>query len=160
MNAQEERTYAKDDVIFSQDSRPDGVYIVKDGLVQIFHTIEQDGEQNEVELGRVGARGMFGEMGIIDHQPRSASARALGPTTVVFISKADFQKHINDLPPWIAILIKTFVSRLREANYRLYEVLENCNQSSQVDVQPHDEIILGKGDEDGDGAQVLRELDQ
>jgi len=147
MSQDTERTFAKDDLIFTQDTRPDGVYIVKDGLVQIFHTIEQDGQLKDVELGRVGAHGIFGEMGIIDHQPRSASAKALGPTTCVFISKADFQKHLTDLPPWIAILIKTFVARLREANERLYDALENGpGERDHLKIKPHDDMILDQGE--------------
>lgn len=141
-----ERTFAKDEMIFTQDTRPDGVYIVKEGLVQIFHTIEQNGELKDVILGRVGVHGIFGEMGIIDHQPRSASAKALGPTTCVFISKADFQKHLQDLPPWIAILIKTFVARLRESNERLYDALENGpDGADHLKIKPHDDMILHQG---------------
>jgi len=144
MPPEEERTFEKGDLIFSQETRPDGVYIVRDGLVQIFHTIEQNGSLVDVELDRVGARGIFGEMGIIDHQPRSASARALGPTTCIFISKVDFQKHLADLPPWISILIKTFVSRLREANERLYEALESGTAGTDhLKLQPHDELVIG-----------------
>lgn len=148
MNTEQELTFQRDEIIFSQDSRPDGVYIVKDGLVEVFHTIEQDGELKDVELGRVGPRGIFGEMGIIDHQPRSASAKALGPTTVIFISKADFNKHLSDLPPWIAVLIKTFVSRLRETNERLFEALENGPDGVEgLNIHPHDDMIIGEADE-------------
>jgi CRP-like cAMP-binding protein len=148
MDTEQVITFQRDEIIFSQDTRPDGVYIVKDGLVQIFHTIDQDGELKDLELGRVGAHGIFGEMGIIDHQPRSASARALGPTTVIFISKADFNKHISDLPPWIAVLIKTFVNRLRVSNERLFEALEQGSICSEhLNIKPHDDMIIGEGDE-------------
>ncbi len=147
MDGQNELTFVRDQQIFTQDTRPDGVYIVKDGLVKIYHTIEQDGHLVDVELGRVGPHGIFGEMGIIDHQPRSASAKALGPTTVVFVSKEDFRRHLEQLPPWISILIKTFVSRLREANDRLYEALEKGSAGSDtLRIQPHDDVILGEGD--------------
>ncbi|MEM1157152.1 MAG: cyclic nucleotide-binding domain-containing protein [Verrucomicrobiota bacterium] len=150
METEKELTFARDEIIFSQDTRPDGVYIVRDGLVEVFHTIDQDGELKDVELGRVGPRGIFGEMGIIDHQPRSASARALGPTTVIFISKEDFNKHLSDLPPWIAVLIKTFVSRLRESNQRLFEALENGpDGAGHLHIQPHDDMIIGEVDESG-----------
>ncbi len=149
METEKELTFARDEIIFSQDTRPDGVYIVKDGLVEVFHTIDQDGELKDVELGRVGPRGIFGEMGIIDHQPRSASAKALGPTTVIFISKADFNKHLSDLPPWIAVLIKTFVTRLRESNERLFEALENGPDNAEhLNIQPHDDMIIGEVTED------------
>lgn len=149
METEKELSFERDEIIFSQDTRPDGVYIVKEGLVEVFHTIEQDGELKDVELGRVGPRGIFGEMGIIDHQPRSASAKAIGPTTVIFISKANFNKHISDLPPWIAVLIKTFVSRLRVSNERLFEALEKGPDGVEhLNIQPHDDMIIGEGDDE------------
>lgn len=64
MDSETTLTFERDDIIFSQDTRPDGVYIVKEGLVEVFHTIDQDGELKDVELGRVGPHGIFGEMGL------------------------------------------------------------------------------------------------
>lgn len=142
---QEERSYQAGDLICSENERPDGLYIVKEGLVEIFHKISTDEGPAEVELGRVGVRGMFGEMGIIDHQPRSASVRALGPTVVVFISRSDFQKHLADLPPWVSILIKTFVFRLREANRRLVNTIEAAELGT-LKFENH-EIIISQGDD-------------
>lgn len=147
---QQEKTYAKGDLIFSEAERPDGVYIVRDGLVEIFHTIDTDKGRMDVELGRVGARGMFGEMGLIDHHPRSASARALGPTTLLFIPRELFQQHLQQLPPWVTILIKTFVHRIREANERLVEVLEAKGDHTTLRMHPHDVFISsGEGEKSG-----------
>jgi CRP-like cAMP-binding protein len=142
----EERNYNAGDIICHENERPDGLFIVKEGLVEIFHQLATDEGVAEVSLGRIGARGMFGEMGIIDHQPRSASARALGPTRVVFISRLAFQKHLEDLPPWVSILIKTFVQRVRESNRRLVEVVEAADQG-RLKIGNH-EIIISHGDED------------
>lgn len=141
---QEERSYQAGDLICSENERPDGLYIVKEGLVEVFHKITTDTGYAEVELGRVGVRGMFGEMGIIDHQPRSASVRALGPTVVVFISRSAFQKHLAELPPWVSILIKTFVFRLREANRRLVNTIEAAELGT-LKIENH-EIIISQGD--------------
>lgn len=140
-----EKTYARGDLIFSEDSRPDGVYIVKDGLVEIFHRAAPEAGTGDIPLGRVGPRGMFGEMGLIDHQPRSASARALAPTTVVFVPKEAFQRHLDQIPPWIALLIKSLVRRLRESNRRLVDALEH----HPVAGAGTHEVILSHGDEDG-----------
>lgn len=160
MPSQNELHFNKGDQIFSEDSIPDGVYIVKDGLVEIYRTIETDEGPQDVELDRVGARGMFGEMGLIDHQPRSASARALGPTTLLYIDKADFKKHLEQLPPWVAILIRSFVHRLRESNERLIQALESGSDSVDVPMHPHD-VILDRGDDSSSsGNQIIDELEK
>jgi CRP-like cAMP-binding protein len=142
----EERSYNAGDIICTENERPDGLFIVKEGLVEIFHQISTDDGITEISLGRVGVRGMFGEMGIIDRQPRSASARALGPTKVVFISRMAFQKHLENLPPWVSILIKTFVHRVRESNRRLVETVEAAEQG-RLKIGNH-EIIISHGDEE------------
>lgn len=161
MNEEEIREYHEGELIFSENETPDGVYIVKEGLVQVFHTVGEE----EIELERVGARGMFGEMGIVDHRPRSASARAACPTTVVFISREAFHKHFYSLPPWVFMLVKSFVRRLRETNRRLYDLLdevhgeEGQNRAASQDT----EIVVSQGSEsskedDDDGRDILREL--
>jgi len=154
ITGQQEKNYSKGDLIFSEAERPDGVYIVRDGLVEIFHTIQTDKGLMDVELGRVGAKGMFGEMGLIDRHPRSASARALGPTTLLFIPRELFQQHLDQLPPWVTILIKTFVHRIREANERLVEVLESKGDLASVRMHPHDVFISSESD---DGDRFLNE---
>ncbi|MDX6766488.1 MAG: Crp/Fnr family transcriptional regulator [Candidatus Methylacidiphilales bacterium] len=145
IDGQQEITYARNDIIFHESERPDGVYIVKDGLVQIFQSVQTPEGVVDVELGRIGARGMFGEMGLIDHRPRSASAKALGPTTLLFIPKEQFRKHLEQLPPWVTLLIKTFVHRLRETNDRLVEVLEARGESPAIHLHPHD-LVMTEGE--------------
>jgi CRP-like cAMP-binding protein len=156
----EERLYQAGDLIFSESSRPDGVYIVKEGMVEIFRTADSSQGPVEVTLDKVGVRGIFGEMGLIDHQPRSASARAMCLTRAVFISRQSFEKHLSTLPPWVSMLIKTFVHRLRETNRRLTQVLarhpEDAHQPGENEVvlssgSPHDTSSVP-------GPQVLKQL--
>ena len=156
LHGQDERTYKRGEMICHEHERPDGLFIIKDGMVEIFQTIEIDGKPAEIILGKIGSRAIFGEMGIIDHQPRSASARALGPTTLVFISRAAFQQHLQQMPPWVAILIRTIVQRLRETNHRLAEALEHASSEPVKTQQP--EIVLSHGGEEGE--ELLRELDK
>jgi|GEM_PF-876526 len=157
--AQDERNYKVGDLICREHEKPDGLFIVKEGLVEIFQTLETADGPTEVVLGRVGARGIFGEMGLIDHQPRSASARALGPSTLVFVSNAQFQKHVQQLPPWVAILIRTMVHRLRETNHRLAESLEKVSAQKNPPGKP--DMVLSTGDDDnGYGQQLLQELER
>jgi CRP-like cAMP-binding protein len=147
ISGEQEKTFAKGDLIFTEASRPDGVYIVRDGLVEIFQTVKTEEGRLELNLGRVGPRGIFGEMAAIDHQPRSASARALGPTTVLFIPKDAFQEHFDTLPPWVALLLKNMVRRLRETNRLLTEALKKGGHVSSSHLFP-DDVILSSGEDD------------
>ncbi|MEO0453139.1 MAG: cyclic nucleotide-binding domain-containing protein [Verrucomicrobiota bacterium] len=160
MSDQKELHYEKGDQIFSEDTNPEGVYIVKDGLVEIYRTLETTAGFKDIELDRVGPRGMFGEMGLIDQQPRSASARALSPTTLLFISRSDFKKHLDQLPPWVSILIRSFVHRLRDANERLVKTLESGPDAANLKLQAH-EVVLDPGDSDSnDVDQLIDELEK
>jgi CRP-like cAMP-binding protein len=152
ITGQEERSFAKGDIIFNEATRPDGVYIVRDGLVEIFQTVRGQ----EVPLGRIGPRGMFGEMGLIDHQPRSASARALAPTTVLFIPSEAFEEHLEQLPPWVTLMIKNLVRRLRDTNHLLREALEHGG----LPTTPSHEWILSSGDDEHHGGEILRHSDK
>jgi CRP-like cAMP-binding protein len=68
-----ERRYAKHELIFQQGDAGDDLYLVEEGIVKI--TAESlDGE--EAILGEVHACETFGELGVIDGAPRSATASA------------------------------------------------------------------------------------
>lgn len=67
-------TYAAGQVIFLQGYPADFAYIIEDGAVEIY-LIEPDNSETQLAILKVGE--MFGELGIIDDAPRSASARAL-----------------------------------------------------------------------------------
>jgi CRP-like cAMP-binding protein len=155
--ADEIREFKANELIFSEDEIPEGAFIVKEGIVQIFHTISRENGVVEVEIDRVGPRGIFGEMGLIAHQPRSASARALAPTKAVFIPRAVFLKHIDQLPPWVNLLIRSFVRRLRDSNRMLYQLLEESNGPACQ------ELLASKGaaqrpGADDSGERILKEL--
>src|SRR5690348_9350405 len=68
-----ERTLGADQEIFKEGDAGDGVYVVKDGVVEISVAVGQSGRQvfSTVEPGDI-----FGEMAVIEDKPRSASAVA------------------------------------------------------------------------------------
>jgi CRP-like cAMP-binding protein len=150
------REYQADDLIFSENEIPEGAFIVKEGLVQIFHTVHREDGTIEVEIDRVGPRGIFGEMGLIAHQPRSASARAIAPTKAVFIPRAVFLKHIDQLPPWVNLLIRSFVRRLRDSNRMLYQLLEETNGPACQDILAKN--AAQRPGTDDSGERILKEL--
>jgi CRP-like cAMP-binding protein len=60
----------------------------------------------------IGPGGFFGEMGVIDDRPRSASVVALEPTECALLSALDVRQNGA-----VAVgLLPTLVQRLREVN--------------------------------------------
>jgi CRP/FNR family cyclic AMP-dependent transcriptional regulator len=57
--------------------------------------------------------GIFGEMALIDNQPRMASATALTGTTCVIITDAVFDNKLKEADPFIAGLLRIFVRNIR-----------------------------------------------
>jgi len=58
----------------------------------------------------------FGEMAILDRQPRSATVRAEEDTTVLKITQEDFFEIMADRPEIAQGVIEVLTSRLRKAD--------------------------------------------
>lgn len=110
------RNYESGDIIFSEESSGDGVYIVTAGLVSIYR--ESGGKR--IELALIGKGGMFGEMAVIDLKKRSASAKAIKPTEIVHIPLEQYMNALQELPMWSLLLIQMLARRLRNTNEQLF----------------------------------------
>ncbi len=82
-------------------------------------------EKNGVEIAELRAGGHFGEMGLIDNAPRSATVRATEPTRVMVISRADLMNLMKRESILAVKMLWSFVQvlsdRLRAANTELSE---------------------------------------
>ena len=67
-----ERSYPKGSVIVFEDDPGDALYVVASGQVKVV-LVAEDGR--EVILSVLGPGSFFGEMAILDDEPRSAHAR-------------------------------------------------------------------------------------
>ncbi len=78
-------------------------------------------------------KAMFGEMAIIDENPRSASIQAVVPTVCTVITRKVFEEQLRHIPPWMVGMIKILVMRLREANDRLRNIIEQSGPTLPAD---------------------------
>ncbi|KAJ8883414.1 hypothetical protein PR048_015257 [Dryococelus australis] len=69
------RVYSDVELIIKQGDIADGMYLVEEGVVQIT-VLNDDGR--EVEVSRIEKGGYFGELALVTHKPRAASAYAVG----------------------------------------------------------------------------------
>jgi CRP-like cAMP-binding protein len=107
-------------LIFREGEDSDGMYLVRKGELVVF--LERDG--NEVQLAKIPAGGMVGEMALFDRQPRSASVRAQADAEVTKISSADFAALIKQIPKWFVGILTSLSGRLRDTNIRLQKIEE------------------------------------
>ena len=114
------------DLILSEGSPTDGLYVVLEGEIEVFLP-ERAGSgghrPSRIRLNRLGPGRCLGEYGVIDDQPSSASVEALGPVKLCFLSKAQFRRLVEryDRVGHIAYanLLRYLVSRLRAKNKEL-----------------------------------------
>jgi len=112
------------EIIFSENSECDGMYIIDSGHVRVFKSVGDGAHKREIELCTLGPRAMFGEMAMIDENKRSASVQAIEPTICTVISKKVFEDQLAHIPVWMLNMIKILVLRLRETNERLRTIVE------------------------------------
>jgi CRP-like cAMP-binding protein len=154
------RKYKTGDMIFAENSECDGMYIIDSGRVRVYKTVGIGAQAREVDLCVLGPNAMFGEMAMIDEHRRSASVQAIELTTCTVITKKIFEDQLQRIPPWMVNMIRILVSRLRETNNKLREIIEQYTTAPQdsgtmltVDSSEAQKAMAGSGRPDGVGLQ-------
>ena len=81
-----QQRFATGEIIFRQGDQSNVAYIIVSGKVEIFRELSGSPRQRVAVLE---AGQMFGEMGVLDHAPRNAGARALADTIVQAVTIED-----------------------------------------------------------------------
>ena len=108
-----EMNFAAGQQIFREGDPGDGMYVVKSGEVQISAVIETGERQI---FSQVLPGDAFGEMAVLDNQPRSACASAESEAVVYFIPRDQLVAMFRDSPELSLILVQEISGRLREFN--------------------------------------------
>lgn len=94
----------------------DSLYIILSGRLKVMMS---DAEGKEVILSILGPGEFFGEMGLIDDSPRSASVVAIEPCELLSIAKRDFSKCLAENFEITMAVMRGLVRRLREADRKI-----------------------------------------
>jgi CRP-like cAMP-binding protein len=100
----------KGEVIFHEGNPSEDAYIVGLGSIEI---LENTAEGQKV-LGVLGKNEIFGEMGLIDGLPRTATARAREDSVVYVLTPKTFDNMVQENPEALMPILKILISRLRE----------------------------------------------
>ncbi len=115
----EQLTFQSNEVIFRQGDYAETMFEVVAGKVGIFANY---GSKDERQLATMGAGEIFGEMGLVEFYPRSATAVALDNDTVVNeISFDEFSVYMQRQPDKVLSIMRQLSARLRETNAKYLE---------------------------------------
>jgi sigma-B regulation protein RsbU (phosphoserine phosphatase) len=122
--AAQKRDYSPGQTIVREGSTGGDVFIIVDGLVEVV----KEGGADEIVLARRGPGQMFGEMGLLDGRPRSATIRALAPTTLLELSEASMRSLLVEQPQLLYRTMQVLSTRLRESDQQMITDLQRKNQ--------------------------------
>lgn len=110
------RHYAKDDVVFYADENGEMFYLIRQGQVKVTMTSP---EGKEIILSLLGPGEFFGEMALLDDEPRSATVVATEPLDLVTIWRNDFLQILGDNFSITRKVLAELSKRLRSASSRI-----------------------------------------
>jgi CRP-like cAMP-binding protein len=114
----------KGQIVFHEGSRSDFAFIIENGQVEVSRK-RRDGNIEVIDI--LGHNDIFGEIGMIDGGPRSATVTALENSKVTMISREDLNIMARKDPnAWFPI-IKALSARLRRTATKEKKYLRNAN---------------------------------
>lgn len=147
-DAARERTYPKNSVILFEDDPGDALYVVVSGLVKVV-LVGEDGR--EVILSVLGEGDFFGEMALIDDEPRSAHVIAMEDAQLLVLRREDFQQALEEHPRIALGLLRAISRRLRRADEKIGALV-------LLDVMGRVAKLLLELADDHDGRIITRRL--
>jgi len=112
-----EEDYLPGDVIFKENDEGDALYIIRQGRVKIVK-----GEKSSIVLTILEERDYFGEMALLDRDPRSASVIVVDDAKILMIKRDHFQSLLISRPKIAFSLFKSFTQRMRDLQTQLMEL--------------------------------------
>jgi len=110
------RVFPKDRVVIMAEEEGDTLFIISSGQVKV-SIVSEDGR--EVILSILGQGNFFGEMSLLDGNPRSANVTTMSETELLIIRRADFLRLIHRIPDIAIKLLSVLASRLRKTDRKI-----------------------------------------
>ena len=118
--------YPPDYVLCHEGAYEDVFYIIAQGEATVTKKISD--KEGERELRRVGPGEYVGEMALIQNAPRAANVRTLTESTVLEMSKADFEAMLGRSPHMAMNIIRVTLNRMRANDQVAIQDLQRTNK--------------------------------
>ncbi len=134
----EYKVYPEGSSIFIQGAEADSFFVVISGKVKIYRTTS---EGLESIIGHLGSGEGFGEVSLLTGEPHSANATAVEVTSLLVLSKKNFNELCSQNSDISMAFIKGFASRLIQKDTEILKASEK-EQAYQQFVSQQDELAL------------------
>ena len=104
----EEQPLASGDPVFGEGEPGDALYLIVEGKVKV--------HKGDKQLVQLGLRDVFGEMAVLDSEPRSASVTVVEDAVLLKIGRDDFRDILSERPEIAMGVMKVLTRRLRETS--------------------------------------------
>ncbi len=118
------------EIIFCEFEPGNSFYLIQTGRIKISKVVKD----KEKTMDILGVGDIFGEMAILEEQPRSATATAIEPVTVLHFDRDNFVSMMMSQPQLAFKLLVVFSKRIYDAKRRLMILLLDDIQSKIADV--------------------------
>jgi uncharacterized membrane protein len=112
-NRLETRNVDAQKILFRAGDVGDAMYLIEDGKVRIS---VQTSDGREITLTELGRRDFFGEMALLDGQPRSANATTVMPSRLAVLSREHLLSLMAENPKFALKLLTAMGNRLRRTD--------------------------------------------
>ena len=130
------RVFEPGEVVIKEGTKETSAFIILSGTAQVV----KNAREGEVVVATLEEGQVFGEMGLIEDRPRSATVRACGELKTRVITRDQFNELLTKRPSVLIPIIKSLFERLRQAS----EMLAETNPGARGD-EPEEvsfEVIL------------------
>ena len=142
--------------VFRQGDRPHALYVVRRGKLEVVEEDESTGKDNVIRALERGD--MFGELGLVDGAPRSATVRPVVDAELFEIDESTFDRLLSD-----SVNLPDFAPTLQQAaELRSLPPFASLGSASIAELLRHgrwiaaspDEVLVEQGDQ-GDAFYVI-----
>jgi len=142
------RSYPKNNIIINEGDETNSLYLIMSGKVKI---ILSDEDGKEITISILEPNDYFGELSLIDDEPRSARVVTTEQCQFCIIHKSDFNHVLDNNPGLVRNLMKGLSQRLRLAN-------KNIESLALMDVYGRvARTLLQFSKPEDDGTRVIHE---
>ncbi len=110
------QAFGGEEIIFNQEDKGDALFIIQAGRIKV-SLFSEAGKEIILSILREGD--FFGEMALIDGEPRSANVTSIDPTELLILERVDFMNYLKQSPDLSLMLLVEMSQRLRIADDKI-----------------------------------------
>lgn len=129
-------TYKKGETVIEEGTEGTSAYVILSGNAKVIKKIGK----KEITVATMGNGQVFGEMGLIEDRPRSATVKANSNLKVRIIDREQFNRLLRENPSTLIPIMKSLFERLRQASKMLAE--KAAESSSEFKDESQVEVIM------------------